>query len=239
MKSIRMDEFKYVGSELGLFADMRNWKEYSSSQLRTFVHGDVLEVGAGIGSNTRYLDCGGPGRWVCLEPDPDLHGQLVRNLGTRKSGGQYETVCGTLESMAGQQFDTIVYIDVVEHIPDDRAELNRAASHLKPGGRLVVLAPAHPLVFSPFDEAIRHHRRYNRAMLRAICPASLRLETMKHLDCAGLLLSAANAFLLRQTMPTRAQLLFWDRSMVPISRVVDGLLRYVVGKSILAVWRKG
>jgi hypothetical protein len=76
-------------------------------------------------------------------------------------------------------------------------------------------------------------------MLRAICPASLRLETMKHLDCAGLLLSAANAFLLRQTMPTRAQLLFWDRSMVPISRVVDGLLRYVVGKSILAVWRTG
>ena len=233
-----MGEFKYVGSELRLFADMRNWKEYSSRQLRPFLTGDILEVGAGIGSNTRYLDCGGNGRWVCLEPDPDLHGQLVRNLAARQSGRPYETVCGTLKSITGQQFDTIVYIEVLEHISDDRDELSRAASHLKPGGHLVVLSPACQFVFSPFDVAIGHHRRYNRAMLRAIAPPGLRLEAMKYLDCAGLILSAGNAFLLRQSMPTRPQLLFWDRWMVPLSRVLDRLLLNSVGKTIMAVWRK-
>ena len=233
-----MGEFKYVGSELRLFTDMRNWKEYSSRQLRPFLTGDILEVGAGIGSNTRYLDCGGSGRWVCLEPDRDLYSQLVTNLGARESGSPYETVCGTLESIAGQLFDTIVYIEVLEHISDDRDELNRAASYLRPGGRLVVLSPASQFVFSPFDVAIGHHRRYNRAMLRAIAPASLRLETMKHLDCAGLTLSAGNAFVLRQFMPTQSQLLFWDRWMVPLSRVLDGLLLNSAGKTIMAVWRK-
>ena len=74
-------------------------------------------------------------------------------------------------------------------------------------------------------------------MLRAISPASLRLERMRYLDCAGLILSAANMLFLRQSMPTKAQLRFWDQWIVPVSRVLDRLLLYSVGKTIIAVWR--
>lgn len=233
-----MGNFAYAGSELGLFGAMRNWKRYLSGQLRPFLSGDVLEVGAGIGSNTQYLDRGGNGRWVCVEPDPQLHVRLARNLGTRASGLPYETVRGTIEAVAGQQFDSIVYIDVLEHIRNDRGELQRAASYLRSEGRLIVLSPAHQGVFSPFDVSVGHCRRYNRAMLRAIAPARMREETMKYLDCGGLVLSAGNAFLLRQSMPTEAQLRFWDVWMIPVSRVFDRLLLYSVGKTILAVWHK-
>jgi SAM-dependent methyltransferase len=233
-----MSEFKYVGSELDLFAAVWNWKEYWSGQIRPFLSGDILEVGAGIGSNTRFLDHGGAGRWVCLEPDPELHGQLIKNFRQTEPRRAYEAVCGTLESVGGQQFDTIIYIDVLEHIEQDGEELNRAASHLRPGGHLIVLSPAHQRLFSPFDAAIGHFRRYNRRMLQAISPASLRLERMRYLDCAGLTLSAANMSLLRQSMPTKAQLQLWDRWIVPISRVLDKLLLYSVGKTIIAVWRR-
>jgi SAM-dependent methyltransferase len=233
-----MSEFKYIGSELDLFAAMWNWKAYWSRQIQPFLRGDILEVGAGIGSNTRFLDPGGgAGRWVCLEPDPELTGQLVKNFGGTEPRRSYETVCGTLESLAGQQFDTIIYIDVLEHIDDDRDELNRAASHLRPGGHLIVLSPAHQRLFSPFDAAIGHFRRYNRPMLRTISPTILRLERMRYLDCAGLILSAANMLLLRQSMPTKTQLRFWDHWIVPISRVLDKLFLYSVGKTIIAVWR--
>ena len=61
---------------------------------------------------------------------------------------------------------------------------------------------------------------------------------MRYLDCAGLTLSAANLLLLQQSMPTKAQLRFWDQWVVPISRVFDKLLFYSVGKTIIAVWRK-
>jgi SAM-dependent methyltransferase len=233
-----MSEFKYVGSELDLFAAASNWKTYWSRQIQSFLTGDILEVGAGMGSNTRIMDPGGAGRWVCLEPDPDLAGQLARNLEGTELRRPHEAVCGTLESLAGQQFDTIVYIDVLEHIDNDREELSRAASHLRPGGRVIVLSPAHQRLFSPFDAAIGHFRRYDRPMLRAISPASLRLERMRYLDCAGLILSAANMLLLKQSMPTRAQLRFWDHWVVPISRVFDKLLLYSIGKTIIAVWRK-
>src|SRR5262249_39577448 len=146
-----------------------------------FLGGDILEVGAGIGSNTQILDPGGAGRWVCLEPDPELSRQSVKNSRESKSRRAYETVCGTLESVGDQQFDTIIYIDVLEHIDNDREELKQAASHLRPGGHLIVLSPAHQRLFSPFDAAIGHFRRYNRSMLRTISPARLRLERTRYL----------------------------------------------------------
>jgi SAM-dependent methyltransferase len=234
-----MTDFKYVGSELDLFAAVHNWKSYWSRQIQPFVTGDVLEVGAGIGSNTSFLDPGGNGRWVCLEPDSRLIAQLTGNLAQTTGRRGHEAVCGTLQSLdASQKFDTIIYIDVLEHIENDREELEAAAPRLRAGGRIIVLSPAHQRLFTPFDAAIGHFRRYNRPMLRGISPPSLRLEQLIYLDSVGLVLSTANLLLLRQSMPTRAQLRFWDQCVVPISRVLDRCLFHSVGKTIVGIWRR-
>lgn len=233
-----MTDFSYAGVELELFASVHNWKAYWSSKLQPFIAGDVLEVGAGIGSNTRYLDSGTRSRWVCLEPDEQLAARMTENLAPADDPHKYETVVGTIKSLdRGQKFDTIIYIDVLEHIENDRGELQDAASILRAGGRIIVLAPAHQSLFTPFDAAIGHFRRYNRTMLRAVSPPGLHMEKMFYLDSAGLVLSLANRVLLRQSMPTATQLKIWDQWVIPISRVLDKLLLHRVGKSIVAVWR--
>lgn len=233
-----MTDFKYVGTELELFAAVHNWKSYWSRRIRPFIAGDILEVGAGIGSNTPFLDPGGNGRWICLEPDSRLIAQLTENL-TPTTGRAHEPVCGTLQSLdVSEKFDTIIYIDVLEHIENDREELEIAASRLRVGGRIIVLSPAHHWLFTPFDAALGHFRRYNRPMLRRLSPAGLRLEQLIYLDSFGLVLSVSNLLLLRQRMPTKAQLRFWDRCVVPISRVFDRCLFNSVGKSIVGIWRR-
>ena len=236
--SISLNEFKYSGSELDLFAAVRNWKSYWSGQVRPFITGSVLEVGAGIGSNTQFLDPGDTGRWLCLEPDPQLAERLKQRLTEIKTRRAYEAACGTVQSLGAEQFETILYIDVLEHIENDREELNAAALHLRPGGHIIVLAPAHQALFTPFDTAIGHYRRYNRRSLLAIAPEGLHLKQMRYLDCCGLLASAANLLLLRQSLPTEAQLQFWDHWLVPASRVLDKAILYSLGKSILAIWRR-
>lgn len=234
-----MTEFKYVGTELDLFAAVKNWKSYWSHAIQPFLVGDVLEVGAGIGSNTAFLDFGGTGRWVCLEPDAGLASLLNANIREIKSRRSYECVSGTLQDLeASSKFDSILYIDVLEHIEDDRAELTRAASRLRAGGRIIVLSPAHQWLFTPFDAAIGHFRRYNRRSLRGVSPPGLRLERLVYLDSAGLLLSSANLLLLRQSMPTKGQLRIWDEWVIPVSRVLDKCLFHRVGKSIVGVWRR-
>ena len=65
------------------------------------------------------------------------------------------------------------------------------------------------------------------------------LVEVRYLDSAGLCLSAGNRVLLRSSSPTVAQVMLWDRCCIPCSRRIDRLLGNRVGKSILAVWRRG
>lgn len=229
----------YVGSELELFSNAINWKRYVSRQLGRFVAGRVLDVGAGIGSNIEYLSTPAVTEWVALEPDPALAARIAGRIGRAELPTSCRVLNGTTDTLEpAERFDTILYLDVIEHIADDAAELQRAADHLAPQGRLVVLAPAHQFLFSPFDAAIGHYRRYNQMMLRVLTPAGCCVETTMLLDSAGLFASLANRVLLSESLPSKRQIAMWDRLLVPISRVLDRATAHCFGKTVIAVWRK-
>lgn len=233
-----MATYQYVGSELEVFSHARQWKTYYSGLLRNYLGKQVLEVGAGIGTTTEFLCSGAHETWTCLEPDP----QLAEDIEKRRQLGILPSCCrllvGTLADCDPEsKYDTILYIDVLEHIADDRGELRRAVRHLAPGGHLIVLAPAHSWLFTPFDQQIGHYRRYCRSSLARIAPPDLACVRLAYLDCVGLLASTGNRLLLHSSMPTHRQIRLWDRLMVPASRWLDWVLRYNLGKSVLGIWR--
>ena len=147
---------------------------------------------------------------------------------------------GTLAELdASERFDTILYIDVLEHIEDDKAELAIAARFLRPNGLLAVLSPAMQFLFSDFDRAIGHFRRYNlESYPHRATPAGMEQVSARYLDTVGLLASLGNRLLLKSAMPTAADTAFWDRVLVRMSRAVDPILRYRWGKSVLVVWKR-
>jgi len=227
--------YSYAGTELELFLSATHWKSYWASCIRPFVRGRVLDVGAGIGATFDYLG-DAAARWTCLEADA----ALCRRLEARLAGHARppSVVHGTLAAIPiGERFDTLVYIDVLEHIEDDRAELEHAARLLAPGGSLIALAPALPSLFSAFDRSIGHFRRYTEASLRSLTPDALRVERWFFLDGLGVLASLF-ARISGQSTPTPKQVAFWDKGVVPISRITDRATAHLFGRSIVMIWTR-
>jgi SAM-dependent methyltransferase len=234
-----MNKLSYVGSELDIFALASNWKHYYRRLIEKYIGAEVLEVGAGIGATTRSLCQGGHLRWICLEPDPELAGHITSLLNSNQLPGCCEVIVGTVKSLAeNEKFDTVLYVDVLEHIEGDREEANSAATRLKEGGYLIILSPAHPVLYTPFDRMIGHFRRYTKESLSAAIPPNLKCCELFYLDSVGAIASVCNRYFLKSRMPSRKQILIWDRVMIPLSCVVDPLFRYGLGKSLIGVWQK-
>lgn len=229
-----------TGCELALFAGALVWKSYLRDRLGTFLVGDVLEVGAGIGATTQALRSATDGSWTALEPDAALFDALRERVGHGEAWTQgVRPLRGSVASLARDlRFDSILYVDVLEHIYEDREELLAASALLRPSGRIVTLSPAHQFLMSPFDRAIGHHRRYSRRSLRALTPPGLHVVWDGYLDSVGVALSIANRLALRRSIPSPSQIAIWDRRVVPISRRLDRILGYRFGKSVVVVWAR-
>ncbi len=115
----------------------------------------VLEVGCGTGNVLRFLECACPRGTVI---GMDLFGDGLRYARQRTSCALVQGDMHAAPFVA--QFELIGLFDVLEHLPDDRRVLNDLAGMLAPGGVLLMTVPAHPSLWSYFDEASRHCRRY-------------------------------------------------------------------------------
>jgi SAM-dependent methyltransferase len=116
----------------------------------------VLEVGCGTGNVLKVLEAACPNcRLVGLE----LWLDGLRHARTRSSAHLVQADIGN--SPFGQQFDLIGMFDVLEHIADDQQTLRLIHETLRPGGKLLLTIPAHHSLWSYFDEAAHHCRRYS------------------------------------------------------------------------------
>src|SRR5438093_2156686 len=141
-----------------VMARAKAYNEWLIDRATPWLHGRVLDVGAGIGTHTtQLLDLAD--EVVALEPDP-LFAQMLRE---RVNG--VEIIEGDAMAVEGL-FDAIVCFNVLEHIEDDEATLRRLRELLTPQGALLLLAPAHPTLFGPIDTAFGHHRRYAKRDLK-------------------------------------------------------------------------
>ena len=234
-----MSEIPYIGNELDLFEKATVWKKYYGHYLAPYLKGKVLEVGAGIGGTTYELCDGTQEKWLCVEPDPDLYSKLENKIKDNRLPACCSSLKGTTNDLPpGVQFNAVMYIDVIEHIENDAEELARAKTLLSANGYLIVLVPAHQYLYNEFDKAIGHYRRYNKKMLASAAPPGFQLLKMRYFDSLGLVSALVNKYFLKQHYPTAKQINFWDKFLVPVSKPIDFIFNYNVGKTLVAVWQK-
>jgi 2-polyprenyl-3-methyl-5-hydroxy-6-metoxy-1,4-benzoquinol methylase len=232
-------EIAYESLDLALFAKATNWKSYWSRALNPYIKGRVIEVGAGLGTSTKVMATKSHPRWLCLDPDPNHVSHIAQLIASGDLPPFCQAECGVLADLEADVLaDTIVYVDVLEHIDDDEGELRIAAAHLEVGGQVIVLSPAFNWLYSPFDKAVGHYRRYTKSDVNRLTGSQLVLRRAFFLDSVGLFASLGNRLLLKASLPTSSQIHFWDTVLVPMSEYADGLFSAVLGKTIVFIWQR-
>jgi SAM-dependent methyltransferase len=199
------------------------------SRARPHLGPRVLDVGAGIGTFTAFL-AQTANEVVAVEPDAE-EASLLRG---RFPGAPNVTVVHGTAADADGMFDAALCFNVLEHVPDDVGALRAVHDRLKPGGRLVVLVPAHPALYGAVDRAVDHVRRYDRATLRrSLGDADFGVIELRHVNPVGAAGWLVSSKLLRRDEIPTGPLALYDR-LVPVFRALDAL-RLPFGLSLWAV----
>ena len=220
---------------LEVLGSSKRYNQWIFDRIRPALGERLLEVGCGTGTMTQFMTDRELVVGVDVHPDyvestqqrfKDKPNVVIRLL----------DITTTIEPIEHYRFDSAVSINVLEHIPDDEGALKAVHHLLVPGGRLTLFVPCHPILMSPFDEAIGHYRRYTKRDLAAkLRQAGVTVERMRRTNPVGAFGWLVTNTLLRNRSLRGAGL--YDR-LVPLLRRIDELAEPPVGLSIIAVGRK-
>ena len=242
-----MAEFTYLTSELEALTKLRNYYRWIFDEIRPFLGTRLAEIGAGLGTftdilATNHLLAQPTVRMDVFEPAVNLYQQLADRLGQKHRDLIHTNRLVTHNGYftpTHEQFDTIIMINVLEHIEDDRSAVRIAYDSLSPGGMIVLFVPALPRLFSKFDRAVGHHRRYTQpALSRLLREERLDVVKSSYMDVIGLvpwyLLNVLGG--IQTVRPWMVRL--YDRVLVPVTRRIERLWPPVLGKNALMIGRK-
>ena len=217
--------------DLELLRAATRYQQWVLSALQPHVTGTVLEVGAGIGNFTRWI-ARSASRLVALEPEADM-AREIEGLGLRN----VQVVTTPLEELAGSdwRFDSVVLINVLEHLRDDQQALLIAHRLLRPGGCAGILVPAHPTLYGSLDRTYRHLRRYTRAGVeRKLKLARFQTRFVRYFNPVGAVGWLLVGRVAHRTHLNRGSIDLAERIAVPLGRVMERFGAPPFGQSVIA-----
>ena len=223
-----------------ILQSIRRAKGFNKWMLGTFqrhVGRRVLEAGCGIGNFTELLL--ERERLICVDYDPFYVDMIRRRYGHLENLQVHRvdlTRDQDLAALAPENIDTIICLNVLEHIEPDEMVLQQYFQVLAPGGHAIILVPAHQWLYSVCDKVLGHYRRYTRAELGGKMRAGgfelVSLREFNRLGVAGWLLNK----LLRKAELNPRQMWMYE-FLLPIAKFLD-FVRIGPGLSVIAVGRK-
>lgn len=218
-------------------AALDHYNTFLFEQIRAGVGDRVLEVGAGTGTITQYLQ--GCDRVIATDIDTQYVELLSRRFEHRPevTASLFDLGEDPPPEVQAESFDTVICLNVLEHIEDDRGALARLRGLLSPEGRLVLLVPAHQFLFGAMDEAIGHWRRYEKEGLESLLESSgFSIEQLFFVNALSTPGWFLNGRLLRRGSVPGVQARLADR-LVPLFRL-ERRLNLPMGLSLIALARR-
>ena len=234
MKQFSKIKENYPQTALECFDTANLWVKYIILQIKDYLKDNILEVGAGYGTFTKsymnnFKDIS------LLDSDKKNIKLLIRKFNENKNIKVLNSGVRDLE----QNFNTIIYFNVLEHIEADILEIENSIQKLNVDGHLIILVPAHQKLYGKLDRAVGHYRRYNINFFKKNIFKNAQIVELKYLDIFGYFLYFLNKFFFKEeTFPTKLKIFIWDKIFTPFTIIADFLFRYKFGKNILCIYKK-
>lgn len=227
----------YPGRDLEAMVFAKRYHAWILEIFLPYLGRDLVEVGSGSGNFSRMILAGEVDSLLAIEPSAEMFHPLSE---WAKADQRVRVHLGTLASAAVQpgSVDSILYVNVLEHIEHDASELSQAWSALRPGGTLLLYVPALAFLYSDFDRRIGHYRRYEKAALQSlVLSAGFGIEFCRFVDVLGVLPWYVSMCVLKGDLNPRAVALY-DFVGTPLSRWLESIVIPPVGKNIALAGRK-
>jgi 2-polyprenyl-3-methyl-5-hydroxy-6-metoxy-1,4-benzoquinol methylase len=218
---------------LRVLEEADNYADWIYRLIRPYLGDHVLEVGAGHGELTERL------RRDAHVTATDFSKRCVDELALRFAGcDEVEVLQADVAALgaAERRFDSVVLVNVLEHIDDDVTALADLREVLKPGGRLCVFVPAFEGLYSDFDRSIGHRRRYRRSHLATTFDrAGLAVVDARYVNTVGALAWWLFARQFGQVPTQRWSVKLYDRLVVPLMRRLEAGRSPRFGQSLVCI----
>jgi SAM-dependent methyltransferase len=231
--------YYYPGHEdLQVLSQNYRFNDWVYEQAFSRLNGDILEVGSGIGTFSEKIVRDFPHSTITLT-DLSLNyvrllKQKFRNTNTKVSSHKLDlNSVEDYERLGFERFDSIVAINVLEHVENDEFVLQQLYRMLKNGGTLVILVPCHKFLYNVIDAKIGHFRRYNKTDLESkIKRSQFTIDQMFYFNALGIIGWYVNGNLAKSQRVNRTAAKLFD-TIVPLLKYVEKIIGNKIGLSIV------
>jgi len=237
------NKVEYIGKDLEAMDFAVNYHHWILEIMKPYLGKHLVEVGAGTGAFSELLLKTKPATLALVEPSTMVE-SLRNNLKLKNSAAEIQIYPNIFAEVARrleieQSPDSIIYINVLEHIENDRLELETVRRTLRRTGRVFIFVSALPLLFSEFDKHIGHFRRYRKTEIEEKCRvAGLRILLSRYFDVTGILPWLVKYRLLKSKTMESGAVHLYDRFVVPVAKPLEKLFSPPIGKNLLVIAEK-
>lgn len=238
------ERFVYPGRELEAMSLAVNYHRWIFQSMRPHLGRRLVEVGAGTGSFSEML-LGCPAEHFALvEPSELMYEQLKTRLSNLEAAVQVKAYNATFMEVAEQikaehQPDSLLYINVLEHISDDEAELALMRRTLCEHGRIFIFVPALSWLYGRFDEEVGHVRRYSKSELEDKCRrAGFKIIKSRYFDLVGVIPWYIKYRVLKSKGMEPWAVRLYDRYLVHVTKAIESVVKPPIGKNIVLIAEK-
>jgi 2-polyprenyl-3-methyl-5-hydroxy-6-metoxy-1,4-benzoquinol methylase len=218
-----------------------NYNNWILSKFKPYIGQSLLEIGTGQGNFKKYIES-----IIQNYVSIDIDIEVIKRAKERDPQGNYIAIDASgdnfIQTISPFELDSVMCVNVLEHIPNHEKAMENMLSVLKPGGHLLLFVPAFNSLYNDLDSLAGHIRRYKKKdILPLIHPVKHEIIFNEYFNPIGGLGWWVNNFITHKNLNNNTvnnQVEIFDKYIVPISKIFNGVSKHFFGQSLITVIKK-